>query len=169
MIWHNSCIKNGVTKKNYKTCKGEFKMFHKYLDDYKIGEKWISRSRTITETDLVMFSAFSGDWFPLHTDKEYAANTIFKQRIAHGMLILSVSTGLLHFETGIVVAFYGMEKVRFVKPTFIGDTIHLEVEVTDILDKDEKTGVVTTKVDIKKQTGETVAVNYMKILINKRP
>lgn len=149
--------------------KGEIKMFNKYLEDYEIGEKWISRSRTITETDLVMFSAFSGDWYPLHTDTEYATNTIFKQRIAHGMLILSVSTGLLHFEPGIVVAFYGMEKVRFVKPTFIGDTIHLEVEVMDILDKDENSGVVTTKVDIKKQTGETVAVNHMKILVSKRP
>lgn len=143
-------------------------MFNKYLEDYEVGERWISNSRTITEADLVMFSAFSGDWFPLHTDKEYAANTIYKQRIAHGMLILSVSTGLLHFEKGVVVAFYGMERVRFVKPTFIGDTIHLETEVIDILEKDEKTGIITIKVDIKKQTGATVAVNQMKMLINKR-
>ena len=143
-------------------------MFNKYFENYQIGETWISKARTITETDLVMFSAFSGDWFPLHTDKEYAANTQFKQRIAHGMLVLSVSTGLLVFEPGIIVAFYGMENVRFKKPTFIGDTIHLEVKVIDIKDKDINTGIITTYVEIKKQTGETVVVDEMKLLVNKK-
>lgn len=143
-------------------------MFSKYYEDYQIGEMWVSRARTITETDVVMFSAFSGDWYPLHTDKEYAANTQFKQRIAHGMLILSVSTGLLHFEPGAVVAFYGMENVRFKKPTFIGDTIHIEVKISDIKDKDFNTGIITAYVEIKKQTGETVVVNEMKLLINKK-
>lgn len=143
-------------------------MFNKYFENYQIGETWISKARTITETDLVMFSAFSGDWFPLHTDKEYAANTQFKQRIAHGMLVLSVSTGLLVFKPGIIVAFYGMENVRFKKPTFIGDTIHLEVKVIDIKDKDINTGIITTYVEIKKQTGETVVVDEMKLLVNKK-
>jgi 3-hydroxybutyryl-CoA dehydratase len=115
-----------------------------------------------------MFSAFSGDWYPLHTDKEYAAKTQFKQRIAHGMLILSVATGLLKFEPGIVVAFYGMDNVRFTNPTFIGDTIHLEVKVVDLVDKGPTNGIVTVIQEIKKQTNETVAVATMKILINKK-
>lgn len=143
-------------------------MFSKYFEDYQIGEMWVSRARTITETDVVMFSAFSGDWYSLHTDKEYAAKTQFKQRIAHGMLILSVSTGLLHFEPGAVVAFYGMENVRFKKPTFIGDTIHIEVKIIDSKDKDLNTGIITAYVEIKKQTGETVVVDEMKLLVNKK-
>lgn len=143
-------------------------MFNKYFENYQIGETWFSKARTITETDVVMFAGLSGDWYPLHTDKEYAANTQFKQRIAHGMLILSVSTGLLQFEPGAIVAFYGMENVRFKKPTFIGDTIHLEVKIIDSKEKDLNTGIITAQVEIKKQTGETVVVDEMKLLVNKK-
>ncbi|WP_338450697.1 MaoC/PaaZ C-terminal domain-containing protein [Niallia oryzisoli] len=142
-------------------------MFNKYFEEYKIGETWTSTGRTITESDLVMFSSFSGDWFPLHTDKEYAANTHFEQRIAHGMLILSVTTGLLRFEPGIVVAFYGMDKVRFTNPTFIGDTIYLNATVIDLKEKGQSQGVVTVLQEVKKQTEEVVAVLEMKILMNK--
>lgn len=148
--------------------RGECNMFNKYFNDYQLGGTWESRGRTITETDLVMFSALSGDWYPLHTDVEYAKETHFKQRIAHGMLILSVTTGLLHFEPGIVVAFYGMDKVRFTNPTFIGDTIHLRGKVIDVQEKGTKQGVVTVLQEVKKQTNETVAVFEMKILCNKR-
>ncbi|MDP1421963.1 MaoC/PaaZ C-terminal domain-containing protein [Peribacillus simplex] len=140
-------------------------MFNKYFHQYEIGETWVSKGRTITEADLVMFSAFSGDWFPLHTDKEYAANTQFKQRIAHGMLILSAATGLFQFEPGIVVAFYGLEKVRFTNPTFIGDTIHVELKVIDLFEKGYQ-GVVTVIQEIKKQNGETVVIANMKIMVN---
>lgn len=144
-------------------------MFTKYLEQYQVGETWVSKGRTITEADLVMFSAFSGDWYPLHTDKEYAAKTPFKQRIAHGMLVLSAATGLFQFEPGVVVAFYGMEQVRFTNPTYIGDTIHLEVKITDIQEKDNGRGVITALQEIKKQTGETVAVAVMKLMVNKSP
>jgi 3-hydroxybutyryl-CoA dehydratase len=144
-------------------------LFAKFLEQYELGETWVSKGRTITEADLVMFSAFSGDWYPLHTDKEYAAKTPFQQRIAHGMLVLSVATGLLQFEPGVVVAFYGMERVRFTHPTFIGDTIHLEVKVTDISEKENDRGVVSVLLEIKKQTGETVVVATMKVMVNKSP
>lgn len=144
-------------------------MFTKYLEQYQVGETWVSKGRTITEADLVMFSAFSGDWYPLHTDKEFAAKTPFKQRIAHGMLVLSAATGLFLFEPDVVVAFYGMEQVRFTNPTFIGDTIHLEVKVKDIQEKDNGRGVITALQEIKKQTGETVAVAVMKLMVNKSP
>jgi 3-hydroxybutyryl-CoA dehydratase len=143
-------------------------MFTKYFEQYKIGETWISRGRTITEADLVMFSAFSGDWFPLHTDQEYAAQTQFEQRIAHGMLVLSAVTGLMQFGTDIVVAFYGMDKVRFTNPTFIGDTIHLYSNVTGLKEKGESQGIVTVLQEVKKQTGEKVAVFEMKIVVNKK-
>ncbi|WP_010531791.1 MaoC/PaaZ C-terminal domain-containing protein [Lentibacillus jeotgali] len=140
-------------------------MFDKYLEEYEINESWTSRGRTITESDLVMFSAFSGDWFPLHTDEEYAKKTQYNQRIAHGMLVLSVATGLLHFEPEIVFAFYGMEKVRFIKPTYIGDTIHLELNVDDVNVKNPSQGVITAQMEVKKQTDEVVAAAQMKLLV----
>ncbi|WP_373893531.1 MaoC/PaaZ C-terminal domain-containing protein [Virgibacillus sp. CBA3643] len=142
-------------------------MFDRYLEEYEINESWTSRGRTITESDIVMFSAFSGDWFPLHTDEEYAKKTQYSQRIAHGMLVLSVATGLLHFEPDIVVAFYGMDKVRFIKPTYIGDTIHLELNVNDVNVKNSSQGVVTAHLEVKKQTNEVVVAAQMKLLINR--
>ncbi|USK72166.1 MaoC/PaaZ C-terminal domain-containing protein [Peribacillus asahii] len=143
-------------------------MFNKYFEDYSIGETWQSKGRTITESDLVMFSAFSGDWYSLHSDAEYAKGTQFEQRIAHGMAILSITTGLVTFEPGIVVAFYGMDKVRFTNPTFIGDTIHLNAKVIDLKDRSQSQGLVTVLQEVKKQTGETVAAFDMKILMNKK-
>ncbi|RYG73047.1 dehydratase [Lentibacillus lipolyticus] len=142
-------------------------MFDKYLEKYKINESWTSRGRTITESDLVMFSAFSGDWFPLHTDEEYAKNTQYHQRIAHGMLVLSAATGLLNFEPSIVVAFYGMDSVRFINPTFIGDTIHLELRVDDVNVKNDSQGVVTVQLEVLKQTNEVVVATQMKLLVNR--
>ena len=143
-------------------------MFNKKFDHFEVGETWRSRGRTITEADIVMFSAFSGDWYPLHTDKEYAENnTPFKQRIAHGMLVLSVATGLQVMEPEVIVAFYGIEHLRFIHPTFINDTIHVELEVTDLQDKGNGTGVVTATQKVVKQTGEPVTTGVLKILINK--
>lgn len=133
-----------------------------------MNETWQSRGRTITESDIVMFSAFSGDWYPLHTDKEYAEKrTPFKQRIAHGMLTLSVSTGLLQMDPEVIVAFYGIEKLRFINPTFINDTIHIELEIIDLKDKGNGTGVITFNERIVKQTGELVVTAELKLLVNK--
>jgi 3-hydroxybutyryl-CoA dehydratase len=143
-------------------------MFNKYFDEYAINETWKSKGRTITEADIVNFAALSGDWYSLHTDKEYAKNTPFKQRIAHGMLVLSAASGLMLFEPDRVVAFYGIEKLRFVSPTFIGDTLHVELTVLELTDRGDGTGVVTVRQEIVKQTGEKAAVSIIKILLNKR-
>ncbi|MDN4593053.1 MaoC/PaaZ C-terminal domain-containing protein [Polycladomyces subterraneus] len=144
-------------------------MFDKYFEDYEIGEKWRStRGRTITEADIVNFASFSGDWYPLHTDAEWAEKSPFRRRIAHGMLVLSAATGLNKMEPGYIAAFYGMDQVRFTAPTFIGDTIYVENEVVEKTDKG-KHGVVTLCSAVKKQTGETAAVSIMKVLMYKRP
>ncbi|MFC0524665.1 MaoC/PaaZ C-terminal domain-containing protein [Pontibacillus salicampi] len=141
-------------------------MFTKYFEQYEVGETWESHGRTITETDLVNFSALSGDWFPLHTDIEYAKNTAFQQRVAHGALILSISTGLIDLEPGKVVAFYGIEKLRFIRPTFIHDTISVALEIVDLEDKGE-TGVVTVREKIVNQAGKTAVDGVLKLLVNK--
>jgi len=128
-----------------------------------------TRARTITETDIVNFAAFSGDWYPLHTDVEYAKKGPFGERIAHGMLVLSVAVGLMPLYEMAIVAFYGMDKVRFTAPTKIGDTIHVELEVIDKQDKGDFGGVVSLKKSVKNQRGEDVAVSTMKVLISKKP
>jgi len=142
-------------------------MYDKYFENYEKGDQWKSRGRTITETDIVMFSSLTGDFYPLHTDKEYAKNSFFKQRIAHGMLVLSFAVGLTKMDPDIVVANYGIDKLRFIHPVFINDTIRVELEVIDLMDKGKGTGVVTVKQTVLKQTGEPCIIGISKALINK--
>jgi len=141
----------------------------RYYDELEVGTTWRSRGRTITEADIVMFAALSGDWYPLHTDKEWAAKTQFGQRIAHGLLVLSVCSGLWNIAPGTVVAFYGIDKLRFTAPTFIGDTIHVELEVLAKEDRGPDQGVVTFQLEAKNQRNETVMVATKKILMRRKP
>ena len=143
------------------------------FEDYKVGEKFISPGRTITETDIVMFAAFTGDWHPLHTNVDYAEKTAFGQRIAHGMLTLCVGSALI-FRLGAYVAlpksfiaFYGMDKVRFTGAVKIGDTIRCETEVVELQEKDDKRGVIVSQNNIKNQRGEDVAMYTTRALVGR--
>lgn len=145
-----------------------------YFDEIAVGDTFSTRSRTITEADLVFFSGFSGDYSALHTDEEYAKAGPFGRRIAHGCLTLSVATGLeFSLMTAgpedSIVAFYGMDRVRFVKPVFVGDTIRVEGEVLALEAKDGGRGVVTLHEEIKNQDGVTVAVLDKRTLRTVRP
>ncbi len=140
----------------------------KYFEDFQIGDIITTRRRTITEADIVMFAAFSGDWYPLHVDVEYAEKSIYGERIAHGMLVLSVTSGLMPIYDMAIVAFYGMDKVRFCAPTKIGDTLWLEMEVLEKVDKSETNGVVAFKSIAKNQRDEDVVVSILKIAIAKK-
>ena len=96
----------------------------------------------------------------------------FGRRIAHGLLTLSVATGLmiqLNLVTDTVVAFYGIDKLRFVKPVFIGDTIHVRKKVADAIAKGGEVGVVTFETTVLNQQGETVLVYRDKLAVKKRP
>jgi len=141
----------------------------KYFEDFAVGETVVTRGRTITETDIVSFAALTGDWYPLHSDAEYAKKGPFGERIAHGLLILSVANGLLPLYDMAIVAFYGMDKVRFTAPTKIGDTIHVELEVVDKQDKGDMGGVITLKESVKNQRDEPVALATLKAFIAAKP
>jgi acyl dehydratase len=108
---------------------------------------------------------FSADWFPLHTDAEYAKKTMFKDRIAHGLLVLSVASGLIPPSPQHTIAFYGMDNVRFIRPTHIGDTIHAEGEVLDVEERNDVSGIVAYRQIVKNQNDEDVAVGSMKVLM----
>ncbi len=141
------------------------KSIHTYLERLQPGDRQITRGRTITETDLVNFSALTGDYFPLHTDAEYAGSTRFGQRIAHGMLVLSYTIGMLHLEPDAVLAFYGVEDLRFLLPTHIGDTIHAETEVMSLEVRSPEQGLSINRLTILNQRNEVILTATLKWLL----
>jgi acyl dehydratase len=143
-----------------------------YYEDFTAGTEHVTRGRTITESDIVNFAGLSGDFIELHTNDEYARQSAFGRRIAHGLLTLSVSSGLMvqmNLITDTVVAFYGIDKLRFVKPVFAGDTIHVRKNVIDTMAKGSEVGVVTFDTTVLNQNGETVLVYRDKLVVKKRP
>jgi 3-hydroxybutyryl-CoA dehydratase len=140
----------------------------RHFEDFQVGDKIVTRGRTITEADIVMFAGLTGDWHPLHTDVEYARQGPFQERIAHGFLILSVASGLLPLSEIAIIAFYGIDKLRFIAPVRLLDTIHVEFEVVEKQEKGERGGVITFQQTIKNQRGEDVSVGTMRSFIAKR-
>jgi len=142
-----------------------------YFEDFTVGTEHVTCGRTITEADVMTFAGLSGDFTELHTNEEYARNGPFGRRIAHGLLTLSISSGLtvrMNLITDTVVAFYGIDKLRFVKPVFLGDTIKVKKTVVDALAKSSVMGVVTFETTVVNQRGETVLVYRDKLAIKKR-
>lgn len=142
-----------------------------YFEDFSVGHKTVTRSRTVTEADIVGFAGLSGDFVELHVSEEYAKRGPFGRRIAHGLLVLSISSGLtvqLGNTTDTVIAFYGIDRLRFTKPTFIGDTIHVEKEVIAAERKGDGRGVVTFKTQVLNQNGEPVIVYEDKLMVKAR-
>ena len=146
-----------------------------YLEDFKVGEKAVSPGRTVTEADIVMFASLSGDWNELHTNAEHMKNSVFGQRIAHGMLTLSIASGLGMRTSGRppveVLAFLGMDKVRFVAPVFIGDTIRVESEVIEARPSKSMpgAGILKSKNTVKNQRDEDVATWETAVMVSMRP
>lgn len=130
-----------------------------------------SRGRTVTEADIVNFAGLSGDFVELHMNEVYAANGPFGKRIAHGALVFSISTGLsvqMNQIQDTVVAFYGIDKLRFTRPVFIGDTIHVVKKVTAREPKGPGRGVVTFETTVLNQNGEPVLIYSDKVLVKAR-
>jgi 3-hydroxybutyryl-CoA dehydratase len=109
------------------------------------GTTLTSRGRTITEADVTSFAALTGDWHPQHADAEWAADSRFGERIAHGMLVLSYSIGLVGFDPDRVVALRGFDSVTFKRPVRIGDTIKVEADVEEATPLDEGHELVTLR------------------------
>jgi 3-hydroxybutyryl-CoA dehydratase len=142
-----------------------------YFEDFIAGSEHVTRGRTITESDIMSFAGLSGDFTELHTNEEYARGGPFGRRIAHGLLTLSISSGLMvrtNLIVDTVVAFYGIDKLRFVKPVFIGDTIHVKKKVVDTMSKSGAMGVVTFDTTVLNQSGETVLVYRDKLAVKRR-
>lgn len=142
----------------------------KTFDEYQLDETLVSRTRTITEADIVNFAGLSGDFHELHMSEEYARRGPFGRRIAHGALIFSISTGLT-IQMGAsenILAFYGLDKLRFVKPVFIGDTIRVKKRVMELAAKDAQRGVVAFETTVLNQADEPVIVYVDRVLVKRR-
>lgn len=122
----------------------------------EVGSKFVSRARTVTETDVVNFAAMTADWNPVHTDAEYAKETMFGQRIAHGMLLLSYAIGLV--PNDYVVALRRLKDVTFKRPVFFGDTIRVEGTIADLKPMPgDEVGMVTVRWRILNQDDKLVS------------
>jgi 3-hydroxybutyryl-CoA dehydratase len=105
-----------------------------YFNEFEVGQEFSTAGRTVTESDIVAFAGLSGDYNQIHVDAEYSKNTLVGQRVAHGLLGLSIASGLA-VQTGIlegtIIAFREINNWRFLKPVFIGDTLHVDLEVLE--------------------------------------
>jgi acyl dehydratase len=145
----------------------------KYFDDFVVGEEYLTPSRTMTETDVVMFAAMSGDYNELHTSEIFGQNNQFGKRIGHGLLGLSVSHGLF-FRLGLVegtaIAFLGIESWKFEAPFFFGDTIRVKVKVAEKKASQSKPdrGVIKFFFQIIKEDGTVIQSGYKIIMIGRK-
>src|SRR2546426_12178835 len=103
----------------------------KHFEDYELQAVRETFGRTITEADIVLHAGQTGDFYPHHMDAEWCKSQDFKQRIAHGTLIFSVAVGMTANEINPVAFSYGYDRLRFIKPVFIGDTIKVKVTIKD--------------------------------------
>lgn len=143
-----------------------------YFEEMEEGLEITSAGRTVTEADVVAFAGLSGDYNPLHTDAEFARGTHFGQRIAHGLLGLSMASGLadrLGFIQGTAIAFVGLEW-KFKGPILIGDTIAMTARI-----RRKRAiprlggGMVVFGIALKNQRGETVQEGEWSVLMKSRP
>jgi len=149
--------------------------FRRHFEDLQIGESLLTHRRTVGEADLVNFGGISGDYFYMHFDDEAAKASPFGQRIAHGYFVLSAAAGLFVSPApGPVLANYGLDTLRFVKPVGIGDTIQARLTCKRKIDRDRKDangqgqGVVAWDVEVSNQKGELVASYDILTLVAKR-
>lgn len=129
-----------------------------YFEDYAVGSQRRTSGRTITEADIVLHAGQTGDWFPHHVDAEWCAAQPFGKRIAHGTLILSVAVGMTAGDINPHAMSYGYDRIRFIAPVFIGDTITVTATISGKRGHPKRTthGFVDEQVTVANQRDEAV-------------
>jgi len=140
-----------------------------YFEDYEAGARRETGGRTITETDIVIHAGQTGDFYPHHMDAEWCKTQPFGQRMAHGTLVFSVAVGMTAGVVNPRAMSYGYDRLRFVKPVFIGDTIHVVVSVKEKRDDGKRPhhGRVVENCEVLNQHGEVVLVCEHILLVEK--
>ncbi|MGA2535381.1 MAG: MaoC/PaaZ C-terminal domain-containing protein [Terracidiphilus sp.] len=141
-----------------------------HFEDYQAGAYRVTGGRTITETDIVIHAGQTGDFYPHHMDEEWCRSQPFGHRIAHGTLIFSVGIGMTAGVINPNAMSYGYDRLRFVRPVFIGDTLHVEVTIKEKRDDPKRPdfGIVIEAVQILNQKDETVLVCEHLLLVKRR-
>lgn len=140
-----------------------------FFEDYAPGHTRETTGRTITEADIVLHAGQTGDFYPHHMDAEWCKTQDFQQRIAHGTLIFSVGIGMTAGVINPEAFSYGYDRLRFIKPVFIGDTIRVRVTVKEKREhKKPGHGVVSELVEIFNQRNETVLACEHLLLVRKK-
>ena len=144
-----------------------------YFEEFFVGQKVTTVGRTMTEFDIVTFAGLSGDYNQIHTDAEFAKTTPFGQRIAHGLLGLSIATGLI-MRTGMlegtVIAFREIQEWKFVKPIFIGDTVHAVLTVSETKAMPRiGGGALIAQVEVRNQSNEVLQKGTLNLLVMSKP
>ncbi len=142
-----------------------------FFEDYTVGESRSSVGRTITEADVVLHAGQTGDFYPHHMDAEWCKTQDFKQRIAHGTLVFAVAVGQTAGVINPEAFSYGYDRLRFIRPVFIGDTLTARCSVVEKRDDPKRPGhgVVVERVESLNQRGETVLAAEHLLLVRRRP
>ena len=144
-----------------------------YYNDFEAGQVFTSQARTMTESDLTMFSMLTGDWNPVHNDAEFAKQTRFGQRLMHGAFGIGLALGLMHglgiFEDS-AVALLDVKEWQFKEPVFIGDTLHLELHILDkSLGRSGNTGRIGRRFELVNQHGKAAHTGRADVLVRVNP
>jgi oxepin-CoA hydrolase/3-oxo-5,6-dehydrosuberyl-CoA semialdehyde dehydrogenase len=147
--------------------------FRKHFEELEVGETWVTHRRTVTEADVTNFAGVSGDFFYAHVDEIAARESIFERRVAHGYFVISAAAGLfVDPAPGPVLANYGLDGLRFVKPVYVGDTLQVRLACKSKAAKDDREGqvpqgVVAWDVEVTNQDQEPVAVYTVLTLVRR--
>lgn len=141
-----------------------------YLDDLRIGQRLTTACRQITAGDVEQFAQLTGDLNPVHLDEEYARHSMFGQRIVHGALTLSVTGGLLSpLLAEATLAFHGLDKVRFRRPVYLGQSVYVSAQVVQVEPIDDEKGILHMRFRMMNQDNKTVLTGNFSIIMNRRP
>ena len=142
----------------------------RFFEDYEIGAARETLGRTITEADIVAHAGQTGDFFPHHMDAEWCATQDFKRRMAHGTLVFSVGVGMTASAINPRSMSYGYDKLRFIRPVFIGDTIRSRASIKEKRNDPKRAthGYVVETLAVVNQRGETVLAAEHLYLVERR-
>lgn len=144
----------------------------KYGDDFHVGDQYRTQGVTVTEAHVVGWAGLTGDFYPLHMDREYAARTQFGERLAHGPMIFALAVGLVAqagFAGDAAIAWLGVDGMRMLAPVKIGDTVHVEVRVKDTrVTRDPRKGIQVWEYAVLNQRDERVLVFDYQLMFHLR-
>ena len=142
-----------------------------YFEDYRVGDTRVTFGRTITETDFVVHAGHTGDYFPHHMDAEFMRRSPFGQRIAHGTMVFAIGIGMTATLINPVAFSYGYDRLRFIRPVFIGDTIRTRVAIAarEADPRRPTQGRVIERCQVINQKDEIVLAADHILLVERRP